>query len=462
MKLFKPLAIPAFRNMFFAQALSLIGSGLATVALGLLAYDLAGDSAGMVLGIAMAIKMVAYVFISPLAAALAATVSRRGFLVGLDLTRAGLVLFFPFVDQIWQIYLLIFLLFSLTAGFTPVFQATIPDIIKDEDTYIDALTLSRVSFNIEAIASPILAGIFITVMTFNWLFVFTSLGFLASALLVWKIRNMGQSAAANPSAFIKRVTSGLLIFQKTPRLRGLMALNVVVALMGANVYINSIIVAHKTLAGNEQTYLNLLLFFGAGSIIAALALRPLIKLLTVRILCLGAAFIAALSPILLMLSQAAIMLYLVWALLGLATSLITTSSGLLLRASANEQDRPSVFAAQFSLSHACFLATYLLVAWLGREIGAVPTLWLTGGLSLIFALIAVPVWMRTGNRPLQHTHHDHKHEHFHVHDEHHQHAHIGDEGPEPHQHLHLHEKLVHSHEFMIDDHHPNWPRGYAY
>jgi len=458
LKLLAPLKIPAFRNMFFAQGLSLIGSGLATVALGLLAYELAGDNAGMVLGIAMAIKMVSYVFISPIAAALASNMQRRNFMVGLDLARAALVLFFPFVDQIWQVYLLIFLLFSLTAGFTPVFQATIPDIVKDEGTYVDALTLSRVSFNIEAIASPILAGIFITVMTFNWLFVFTSLGFLASAALVWQIKTLAAATTANPAPFIKRVTTGLVIFQKTPRLRGLMALNVVVSLMAANVYINSIIVAHKTLGGGDQIYLNLLLFFGAGSIAAALALRPMIQLLTLRGLCLTAAFVASVVPVLLWLNQGAAMLYLVWAVLGLGTSIITTSSGLLLRSSAVEIDRPSVFAAQFSLSHACWLVAYLLVAWLGRELGAVVTLWLTGGAAFIFTLTAAPLWPKAADKPLHHTHHNHTHDHMHTHGKHHQHAHIGDEGPEPHQHPHLHDTLVHSHEFMIDDHHQNWPK----
>ena len=445
--------------MFAAQALSLIGSGLATVALGLLAYDLAGDSAGMVLGIAMAIKMISYVFISPVAAALAANIPRRTFLVGLDLGRAGLILFFPFVEEIWQIYLIIFLLFSLTAGFTPVFQATIPDIIKDEDTYVDALTLSRISFNIEAIASPILAGIFLTIMTFNWLFTFTSIGFLASALLVWKIHHLASGAATNSGSFSKRITSGLTIFRKTPRLRGLMSLNVVVSLMGANVYINTIIVAHKTLGGDDQTYLNLLLCFGVGSIAAALALRPLINFFSVRGLCLGSAFIASLAPVLLWLNQSEAMLYLLWGTLGLGMSLITTSSGLLLRYSANEQDRPSVFAAQFSLSHACWLGTYLLVAWLGREIGAVQTIFVTGGATLVFSVIAVLIWVRVGNKPLKHTHHDYTHQHWHTHDEHHQHAHIGDEGPEPHQHLHQHARLEHSHEFMIDDHHFQWPKA---
>ena len=52
---------PTVRHLFAAQVVALVGTGLATVALGLLAWDLAGEDAGSVLGTALAIKMVAYV-----------------------------------------------------------------------------------------------------------------------------------------------------------------------------------------------------------------------------------------------------------------------------------------------------------------------------------------------------------------------------------------------------------------
>ena len=60
-----------YRHLFAAQVIALIGTGLATVALGLLAFELAGDDAGLVLGTALAIKMVAYVGIAPIATAMA-------------------------------------------------------------------------------------------------------------------------------------------------------------------------------------------------------------------------------------------------------------------------------------------------------------------------------------------------------------------------------------------------------
>lgn len=61
----------SYRHLFGAQVIALIGTGLATVALGLLAFDLAGADAGKVLGTALAIKILAYVGVAPVAAAFA-------------------------------------------------------------------------------------------------------------------------------------------------------------------------------------------------------------------------------------------------------------------------------------------------------------------------------------------------------------------------------------------------------
>ena len=98
--LFAPLADQIYRRLFTAQALSLVGTGLTTVALALLAYELAGENAGAVLGTALALKMIAYVSIAPIVGAVAHRLPRRAFLVALDLVRAGIVLFLPFVTSV--------------------------------------------------------------------------------------------------------------------------------------------------------------------------------------------------------------------------------------------------------------------------------------------------------------------------------------------------------------------------
>jgi len=48
------------RNLFFAQIISLIGTAIATVAIDLFAYNLAGANAAIVLGTIFKLKMTAY------------------------------------------------------------------------------------------------------------------------------------------------------------------------------------------------------------------------------------------------------------------------------------------------------------------------------------------------------------------------------------------------------------------
>ena len=51
------LAQRTYRHLFLAQVVALVGTGLLTVALGLLAYELAGEAAGQVLGKALAMVL---------------------------------------------------------------------------------------------------------------------------------------------------------------------------------------------------------------------------------------------------------------------------------------------------------------------------------------------------------------------------------------------------------------------
>ena len=181
------LANRTYRHLFMAQVIALIGTGLATVALGLLAYDIAGGSAGAVLGTALAIKMVAYIGVAPVVGAFADRLPRRAFLVSMDLVRMAVAICLPFVSQVWQVYLLIFVLQSASAAFTPTFQATIPDILPEERDYTRALSLSRLAYDLESLLSPMLAELLLTVVSFPVLFGGTVIGFLTSAALVMTV-----------------------------------------------------------------------------------------------------------------------------------------------------------------------------------------------------------------------------------------------------------------------------------
>ncbi len=273
--------------------IALLGTGLATVALSLLAFDLAGGDAGAVLGTALAIKMLAYIGVAPIASAFAERLPRRSLLVTLDLVRAAVALTLPFVTQIWQIYLLIFLLQSASAGFAPAFQATIPDVLPKETDYTRALSLSRLAYDLESLVSPALAAVLLSVMSYHSLFGGTVLGFLASAALV--VSAVLPKAKLPPKRGIyERTTRGLRIYLATPRLQGLLALNPAIASGSAMVIVNTVVLVQSGFGRSQIATAAALALFGAGSMLVALLLPRLLEQLPERrVMLSGAGLIAA-------------------------------------------------------------------------------------------------------------------------------------------------------------------------
>lgn len=369
---------PSFARLFSAQLIALLGTGLLTVALGLLAFEIAGGDAGVVLGVALAIKMIAYVGVAPVTAALTAHVPRKRLLIGADLARAAVALALPFVTEAWQIYVLIFLLQSASATFTPAFQAVIPSVLPDEGDYTRALSLSRLAYDLESLLSPVLAALLLTVMSFHTLFVGTVVGFLASACLVAATRFPSLSAPT-PASFVDRLTRGARLLWARAELRGLLGLNLVVATTTAMVIVNTVVLVKADLGRSHADVALLLAAYGGGSMVVALGMPALLERAhDVRVMLVGGAAL----PILLVVAAGVIAwaegptqwfgLLMLWALIGAATSTVLTPSARLLRRNSTEAHRPAVFAAQFSLSHACFLVTYPLAGVLGARVGLAP------------------------------------------------------------------------------------------
>ncbi|WP_095051153.1 MFS transporter [Pseudomonas sp. Irchel s3b2] len=432
----KILANRTYRHIFLAQVIALVGTGLATVALGLLAFDLAGAQAGAVLGTALAIKMTAYIGVAPIAAAFAERLPRKTMLVSLDLVRALVALALPFVTEVWQVYVLIFVLQSASAAFTPTFQATIPDILPDEDDYTRALSLSRLAYDLESVASPMLAAALLSVVSFHSLFAGTVIGFLASAALVSTV--LLPKAKQTPRRSIyERTTRGMRIFLATPRLRGLLALNLTVAAASAMVIVNTVVLVQSRFALPQSSTALALAAFGGGSMIAALVLPRLLKDIKDRTAMLfGGGILVAGLAIGINLTTYNFLLPL-WVVLGMGYSLAQTPSGRLLRRSAHAEDRPALFAAQFALSHACWLITYPLAGWLGADISLTASF---VGLAVVAAgalLVSMVIWRPAHDlESIKHTH---------------------ENLPEGHTHLNEHGGTDHQHPYVIDDQHRRWP-----
>lgn len=437
------LADRTYRHLFLAQITALLGTGLATVALGLLAYDLAGERAGLVLGTVFTIKMLAYVGIAPIAGAFANRWPRRKMLVSLDLIRAAVALCLPFVSEVWQVYILIFVLQSASAAFTPTFQATIPDILPDEDRYTRALSLSRLAYDLENLISPTLAAIFLAFVSYQALFFGTFIGFLGSAVLVVSVI-LPSPTASVPRGIYERTTRGLRIYLATPRLRGLLSLNLAAAAAGAMVLVNTVVLVRSGLGFGETEVALALGAFGGGSMLAALLLPRLLDQRPDRPVMIAGAGVLVIT----LLGLAGLsafngtgwyLLLAGWVVIGIGYSTVLTPSGRLLKRSAHPEDRPAVYAAQFALSHACWLVTYPLAGWLITDFGAATAFAVLALISIIGLIGGVVLWPRGDADVVEHSH--------------------DDLAPD---HPHLSGESRHAHSIIIDDNHPRWPTSRVY
>ncbi|WP_228813336.1 MFS transporter [Nocardia flavorosea] len=436
-----------YLRLFIAQSSALFGTGLTTVALGLLAYELAGADAAAILGIALTVKMVVYVTVAPVVGAYADRVPRRIFLVSLNVIRAGVVSALPFVDQIWHIYVLIAVLQTASAAFTPTYQAVIPDILPDERDYTRALSAAQLAATMETLLSPMLAAAALALISFHWLFVGTAIGFVVSAALVMSTRIPNAGAAADGSLG-ERIAVGLRIFLATPRLRGLLALNLVIAAAGSIVMVNTVNFARDTLGGDQADVAKLLAANGFGTMVVALVLPRILDRIDARpVMLTGATTLLTglAAAVALSMTDAGdwhrIAATAVWAIIGAGTAAVLTPTGQVLRRSSHPADRPALFAAQFSLSHLAWLVTYPLTGWLTTSAGLTATWATLAVLATGAAAGAIRLWPRHDPAELTHLHE------------------IGTVDPARlTDAVRLNDGLYqHTHVYVIDAEHPRWP-----
>lgn len=397
-----------YRRLFTAQAISLAGTGLATVALGLLAYDLAGDDAGLVLGTVFAIKMVAYVAVAPVAAAVVHAAPPRVVLVTADLVRVVVVLGLPFVTATWQVYLLVLVLQAASAVHTPTYQGVLPRVLPDEHRYTQALSLSRLAEDLEMLLSPLLAALLLLVVPSSGLFVGTAAGFAISAALVVRTA-LGRApvdtdADAEPQPFRTRVRRGVDLMVHTPALRPVLALNLAVAAGGAYALVQYVVIARTVFDGDDGTAALLLAALGGGSITVAVLLPRVLQARPERSVMLGGAALLTLATGAVAAALEVpgfgglVLVGALFALVGAGWAAAETPVGRIITRSTPEADQPAVFAAQFSLSHACWLVTYPLAGWLGWLGLPGAALTLAGVAALALAATAA-LWPRGTRRP---------------------------------------------------------------
>ncbi len=368
--------------LFAGQIISLLGSGVTTVALAIFAYQLTGgESATAIIGNALFLRILAFLLFSQFAGMLADRVSRKKILIISDVVRFGLLALFPFITEIWQIYALIFAINAVTAFFTPTFEASLPAVVGEAD-YVKALSYSRVAVDVEAFAAPALAGLLVAAFSVRWVFWFDAFTYLVSAglvLLVTIPRVKKNILPADLRGFLSDLTLGTRILLREPSLRQALILSFVEATAGAAAIVATVVYVNDVLQSGATTFAIVMAVLGLGSSIAAIILGRMTTSIerdaegkaslhyirhdwSRRALFIGGVI---LGLILLpgVLQPPLIIFAALWFLNGAGQALISIASGTLLAEHTKEDERGRAYAAYFALTHACWLITYPAIGY---------------------------------------------------------------------------------------------------
>jgi MFS transporter, NRE family, putaive nickel resistance protein len=396
-----------FRRLFAAQLTSLVGSGVTSVALAAFAYEITGRNATAVVGTALALRILAFVIVSPIAGVLADRVDRKRMLIVADVLRVGLLGAFPFITTVWQIYLLIFVLNAVTAFFTPTFEASIPQVVG-ERLYTRAIALSRVATDLESIGGPLVAGVLIALVGVRWTFWFDALTYVVSALLVWRSQVPRAPKPTTPfpwTNFGSEVTHGTRLLLREPALRQALLLHLAEAAAGASAIVATVVYVRDVLGRGEVPFAIAMGAVGVGSSIAAVLVTRRAERVTEhlayhrwarRTLIVGGLLVTA-SLLPGALRRSYLVLLALWALNGAGQALIAVSSVGLLAQHTETAERGRAYAAHFALTHLFWLGTYPAVGFLGRAVGVPLTFTLAGVVTL--AATSAALLVRRTHRP---------------------------------------------------------------
>jgi MFS transporter, NRE family, putaive nickel resistance protein len=444
---------PVFRRLYIAQTISLFGDTLTWLGLALLAFELAGKSSPIVLAGALTLRVTAFTLLSPLAGVIADRFDRKPILMITHLGRMLLVCLLPFVNTIWQIYVLVLGLNILNAFFTPTYQATIP-LVTGKADYPEAIALSATTYQILGIFGPGIAGVLALFIGARELFFWDGLSFIVAAILIGTLPgnlrvNIAESEERVKGNIWSDIQSGTAQLWADAPIRYALIMQLVVAISGAQILVNTVGYVQGTLHQTAVQYGWVMMGFGLGATCGTMAIgiRPQYRSKIITILSGG---ILITTPLLCANYVGLSPLILLWAIAGFGQSLINLSMQTLIadRTPINIQGR--VYGAHFAWSHLWWAGAYPLAGCLGNTFGDRTFLY---GSLIGLALLAVVHFFLTPDR-FAHTHPEFWHIHNHSHDLQHQHKHLTefDIDLSGHQHPHLHSQFSHNHSYTDISH----------
>lgn len=437
-RLLQALSNHKFARLYLAQTINLVGDALTWLGLALLAFELAGGKAGIILSGALTLRVIAFVVLSPVAGVIADRFDRKLIMVITHLARMVIVCLFPFVTQVWQIYTIVLVLNVFYAFFTPTYTATIP-LVTAKDEYPKAIALSSVTYQLLGVLGPGLAGNIAAFVGTRQAFFLDGLTFLIAAVLLITLPGQlavmqSQQEPRTVSRALQDIRMGTVCLFSDPPIRYALIMQLVAAIAGAQILVNTVGYVQGTLNLGKVEYGWVMAAFGIGATLASVGLGNSIqRYRKTALIGTGVLLLAlALMPANFVRLE---WLLLLWLVAGAGQILVNLPTQTLIADRVAIEIQGRVYGAHFAWSHLWWAFSYPLAGWMGSHLPAY-NFFLAG---LISAALLIVIHLALNHAQGITANHGEWHEHEHLHDGQHQHNHsLAVVVTQSHSHLHFH------------------------
>jgi MFS family permease len=202
--MFGSLRVRNYRLFASGQVISNVGTWMQRIAQDWLVLTLT-DNSPVALGIAAALQFLPSLMFTLWAGVLADRLDKRKFLAVIQTGMALCALVLGLLDvtglvQIWQVYLLCFVLGVFTAADMPVRQSFVAEMVGQEHL-ANAVALNSSTFNLARVVGPAVAGLMIVWVGTGWVFLVNAISTVA---VIWQLTRMNPAELHRGKAVPRR------------------------------------------------------------------------------------------------------------------------------------------------------------------------------------------------------------------------------------------------------------------
>ena len=241
-----------FWKFWTGQTISNLGSSFTQWAVPLLVYKLTHSAVS--LGAATAATFLPYLLFGLLLGAWMDRVDRKKAMIALDLLNAAVIFSIPLVASfghlsVGVIYAVTFIQSTISIAFQAGEFAAIPSLVSTDDL-VTANGRIQATYSAAQVAGPLLAGLFVSFMSIQWVMALDSASFVVSALslsLIGRSFNVVSDEPKEATTILHDVREGLSYVIGHPVLRNISLMMALINFVGATTFTQLVLFAHDRL-----------------------------------------------------------------------------------------------------------------------------------------------------------------------------------------------------------------------